>query len=422
MSKRNPKPKTNRNRNPPPVRGGNSATQASKPPLTWRDRFEQIKIFREFVTVAAAVLALFISFNSSRTANKSLALSQQQSEANSRYHQEHVKPDVHAMVRHSSSSAYRNHDFAAELVVWNNGPIKAISLTASYRVYSFDPSSSHVYASVGVSEPLVDYSFSLPEFKPAQQHVKEIVSGGSPTLYVVNFTYYRETDIERYSSENYFLFENGKFYDRDSFRGRTNYNALMDSLLWKMKCEAMGGSNMYRIADPPLPGTSHVNFNLSNVPEADSPEWTSIISNKTEKVAANPLNPEVYVRRGTSYHLMRKFKEASLDYEHAIDLGSTDFGCYQNLATIRATSTNSALRNGSEAVKLANRACELTGWKNWGCLSAFSAALAETGDFSGAQKYARQVIATPELLPLQREVEERALLRLVNRLPVREGL
>jgi tetratricopeptide (TPR) repeat protein len=310
---------------------------------------------------------------------------------------------------------------AAELVLWNNGPIKAVSLTGAYRVYILNPTNFHVSMSMGISPPLVDYTFSLPELKPTGESITQLLSASSPALYVVNFEYYRETDMEHYSAQDYFLFENDAFYDRDSLKGRTNYNALMYSLLYKMKWDAQAGSSSKRVIDPPLPGTSTVNFNILNVPEEGSPEWGPIISNKTSEVAADPRNPEVYVRRGTSFHLMHRLAEAAADYEKAIELGCTNFQCYNNLSAIRSTSTNSILRNGREAISLAERACELTGWNNWEPIGNLADAYAETDDFVSAAKYEREAITKPELLPLEREVAERALARMLNHLPTREG-
>jgi hypothetical protein len=94
----------------------------------------------------------------------------------------------------------------------------------------------------------------------------------------------------------------------------------------------------------------------------------------------------------------------------------------EGLAVIHSTSTNAVLRNGEKAVKLAKRACELTGWKDWGCIASLAAALAETGDFTSAVTYERQTMTMPGLLPLEYEREERALARMLEHLPVREGL
>jgi tetratricopeptide (TPR) repeat protein len=119
---------------------------------------------------------------------------------------------------------------------------------------------------------------------------------------------------------------------------------------------------------------------------------------------------------------MHKSEQAASDYERAIELGSTNFMCYCNLAIIRSTSTNAVLRNGGQAVKLAKRACELTGWKEWECISSLAGAYAETGDFALAVRYQQQVLTMSGLLPLEREMEERALARMQNRLPLRENV
>jgi tetratricopeptide (TPR) repeat protein len=432
MSK--PKKKHNQKKSPPALQGNAALSSVTAPvrseaahervelPDQKSKRFESLKIVKEFIVAATAVVALVVSIQSCRTSRESLTLSQQQAEANRRYHQENVKPDVRAVIRHSSSPTQKDNAIAAELVVWNNGPIKAVSLSGSYRTYILNPTNYYVVASMGISEPLVDYSFSMPEFKPIDNYVKQILSVSSPALYVANLTYYRETDMERYSTEDYFLFENGAYYDRESFKGRTNYNTLMDSLLLKMRFEAQVGNNKYRIVDPPPPGMVSFNMNVLNVPEASSPEWGSVISNWMTKVAADAKNPEVYVMRGMSFHMMHKSEQAASDYERAIELGSTNFMCYCNLAIIRSTSTNAVLRNGGQAVKLAKRACELTGWKEWECISSLAGAYAETGDFALAVRYQQQVLTMSGLLPLEREMEERALARMQNRLPLRENV
>jgi len=427
-----PKKKQNRKKAPPALQGDATLSGVTAPtknaatpervelPDQKLKRFDFLKIARELIVATTAVVALVVSIKSCRTSTESLTLSQQQAEDNRRYHQEYVNPDVRVFVRHASSPAYKDQAMAAELVVWNNGPIKAVSLSGAYRVYVLNPTNYYVYASMGISEPLVDYSFSLPEFKPNDNYVKQILSLGPTALYVVNLTYYRETDMERYSTEDYFLFENGAFYDRNSFKGRTNYNSLMNSLMWKMRCEAQDGSNKFRIIDLPPPGTSSVNGNVLNVPEENSSEWGPTISNWTAKVAADTGNPEVYVGRGISFHLMHKFEQAASDYERAIELGSTNFMCYCNLSVIRSTSTNAVLRNGGKAVKLATKACDLTGWKDWECISGLASAYAETGDFALAVRYEQEALTMPGMLPLEREVEERALARMQNHFPLRE--
>jgi TPR repeat protein len=64
----------------------------------------------------------------------------------------------------------------------------------------------------------------------------------------------------------------------------------------------------------------------------------------------------------------------------------------QNLAWILATSWDENVRNGTEAVRLAERACELTNRQEARMLSALAAGLAETGKFPEAVFAARQAI------------------------------
>lgn len=403
------------------VLANNSAPlTAAKLPIKKPEELVNLKIFLQFAASIIALVALVMSIKSFSIAKESLSLSQKQAEASRRYHQENVKPDVRSVVRHSSSPTENDNAMAAELVVWNNGPIKAVSLSGNYRVYVLNPTNFHVFASMGISEPLVDYSFSKPEFKPNDNYIKQILSASSPALYVVNLTYYRETDMERFNTEDYFLYYNGLYHNRDSFKTMTNYNSLMDSLLLKMECEAQGGSNKYRIVDPPSPGRVSLNMNMLNIPEIGSAEWVQEISIRTSKIIADTNNPEVYVNRGMAFHLMHKLEAAASDYERAIELGSTNTIPYCNLAVIRSTSTNIVLRNGTQAVKLAEKACNLAAWKEWTCISDLAGAYAEIGDFPSAIKYEKQALTMPGMLMLQHEKEERALDHMRQHLPIRE--
>ena len=60
-----------------------------------------------------------------------------------------------------------------------------------------------------------------------------------------------------------------------------------------------------------------------------------------------------------------------------------------NLAWTLATNGNEELRDGAEAVKLAQRACKLTDYKSSVALDSLAAAYAETGQFDQAIKTAK---------------------------------
>jgi len=84
--------------------------------------------------------------------------------------------------------------------------------------------------------------------------------------------------------------------------------------------------------------------------------------------------------------------EAIQHYEKALAISPKSISALTNLAWLRATSSNEALRNGNEAVKLAGRADELLGGTNAVVLRTLAAAYAETGQFPKAIESGRAAL------------------------------
>jgi tetratricopeptide (TPR) repeat protein len=76
--------------------------------------------------------------------------------------------------------------------------------------------------------------------------------------------------------------------------------------------------------------------------------------------------------------------EAIADFHHALRLRPDWPELLNNLAWLLATHPSSEVRNGVEAVPLAQRACELTGQTNLWMLSTLAASYAEAGRFGEA--------------------------------------
>ena len=79
--------------------------------------------------------------------------------------------------------------------------------------------------------------------------------------------------------------------------------------------------------------------------------------------------------------------QAATHYAEAIRLQPDLLEALSNLAWIRATSEDSGLRNGPEAVRLAERACRLASRQVPGALDTLAAAYAEAGRFSEAGRH-----------------------------------
>lgn len=116
-------------------------------------------------------------------------------------------------------------------------------------------------------------------------------------------------------------------------------------------------------------------------------------------VELNPFLAEAYYTLGSLLERRGEVQAAIDTYHDAIRNNPTHHKAYNNLAWIYAASPDAAIRDGRQAVALAARACELTGFTKPEPLDSLAAAYAELGDFSRAVHYQEQALqlAPPHL-------------------------
>jgi tetratricopeptide (TPR) repeat protein len=103
-----------------------------------------------------------------------------------------------------------------------------------------------------------------------------------------------------------------------------------------------------------------------------------------DAIRLQPAYPEAL---GTMANLLDgqgSYAEAIRFYQAALKAQPDQEGVLNNLAWLMATCPDTAFRNGPEAVRLATRACELTGYAKPLLIGTLAAAQAEAGDFSAA--------------------------------------
>ena len=97
--------------------------------------------------------------------------------------------------------------------------------------------------------------------------------------------------------------------------------------------------------------------------------------------------------RGDASLLFGKHSEAVADYGASLTARPDDSGILNNLAWVLATSPRDRLRDAPRAIRLANRACEITDFKAPHILSTLAAAHAEAGDFERAIQWSIKSVA-----------------------------
>jgi Flp pilus assembly protein TadD len=106
-------------------------------------------------------------------------------------------------------------------------------------------------------------------------------------------------------------------------------------------------------------------------------------------VRAKP-NGKSYFLIGNALNSQGKTDEAFPEYRHALEIDPRQPGALNDLAWILATHPESKFRNGSEAVQLAERACQATAWEEPMFLGTLAAAYAEAGRFDDAVRTGEQ--------------------------------
>jgi TPR repeat protein len=92
---------------------------------------------------------------------------------------------------------------------------------------------------------------------------------------------------------------------------------------------------------------------------------------------------------------------------------------FNDFAWFLATCPDQSQRNGKEAIIFANKACQLSGWKEANFIGTLAAAFAEFGDFDAAVRYQQQAMAIGSDYP-DKQTMEKSLQLYKQRTPYRE--
>ncbi|MGO9273248.1 MAG: tetratricopeptide repeat protein [Terriglobia bacterium] len=142
-----------------------------------------------------------------------------------------------------------------------------------------------------------------------------------------------------------------------------------------------------------------------------------------QAVEINPKQVQNHLNLGNGFYMQGKTREALEHWREGLRLDPNHVPLLSQTAWVLATCPLASIRNGTEAVKLAQRAVEVSGGKDPAILDTLAAALAEAGRFPEAIEIARQALALAteqNAQPLAEELKARMSLY-ESRTPFRES-
>ena len=113
-------------------------------------------------------------------------------------------------------------------------------------------------------------------------------------------------------------------------------------------------------------------------------QFDEAIENYRQAIQLDSNRPETFFHLGMTLDQLGRTREAVAQYREALRLNPNLAGPLHNLAWVLAAGPDAGLRNGPEAVRLAQRACELTHYGEPMFIATLAAAFAEAGRFDDA--------------------------------------
>jgi len=139
---------------------------------------------------------------------------------------------------------------------------------------------------------------------------------------------------------------------------------------------------------------------------SESLQTDAALGQYSQILRSNPDDPETQTRVAMLLAFEGRTVEAVAHYLDALRADRRYVPALNNLDWLRATQTNAAVRNGPEAISLAQSACALTQWRQPTTIATLAAAYAEAGNFGEAARVAQQAITATKAADPTADVRE----------------
>jgi len=142
-----------------------------------------------------------------------------------------------------------------------------------------------------------------------------------------------------------------------------------------------------------IPDQEEARYNLANALLRKGRIDEAIIQYQ-KVLQVHPDSADAHANLGSAWLAKRRVRDAMTEYTKALQISPENLAALSNLAWLLATSADPSLRNGSEAVRLAERADSASSRSDQHptVLRILAAAYAEAGQFADAKETARQAL------------------------------